>query len=528
MLYDVKNEYGISELKYWIAQSEEGPIYLIPKMGNRHGLIAGATGTGKTVTLQVLAETFSQAGVPCFMSDMKGDLSGVSQPGKLTDFIDKRCREFGIENPPFSGCPVRFFDVFGKQGHQLRATISDMGPILLSRLLDLNPTQTGILNIVFKIADDEQLILTDMKDLRAMLEFVSKHAKEIVTKYGNVTPQSIGAIQRGLLTLESQGGDKFFGEPAFDVKDFIVTDARGRGMLNILAADELMRNPKLYSTFLLWLLTSLYEEMPEVGDLDQPRLVFFFDEAHTLFDGTPKALVDQIEQVVRLIRSKGVGVYFITQLPTDIPATVLGQLGNRVQHALHAFTPKDQKAVKTAAETFRPNPKFKTVETIQNLGIGEALVSFLDETGTPGIVERSKILFPLSQIGAISEDQRYAMITSSPLGMKYDKAVDNISAYEQLHQQMTSESQSDLETAHRRAKEELKQDAKSTGRPKREPDSIFTKAAKSAAQSASREVARQVANTVTKGMGAGIGKKVSGSIVRSVIGTLMRSVVGGK
>ena len=299
-------------------------------------------------------------------------------------------------------------------------------------------------------------------------------------------------------------------------------------MLNILAADELMRNPKLYSTFLLWLLTSLYEEMPEVGDLDQPRLVFFFDEAHTLFDGTPKALVDQIEQVVRLIRSKGIGVYFVTQLPTDIPATVLGQLGNRVQHALHAFTPKDQKAVKTAAETFRPNPKFKTADAIQNLGIGEALVSFLDETGTPGIVERGKILFPLSQIGAISEDQRRTIVTSSPLGMKYDRSVDNISAYEQLRQQNNIQAKEDLETAHRRAKEELKQDAKTTGRAKREPDSIFTKAAKSAAQSASREVARQVANTVTKGMGAGIGKKVSGSIVRSVIGTLMRSVVGGK
>ena len=528
MLFNTKNEYGIDELKYWIAQSEDGPVYLVPKMANRHGLIAGATGTGKTVTLQVLAETFSQAGVPCFMSDMKGDLSGVSQHGKMTSFISKRCAEFGIENPPFSGCPVRFFDVFGKQGHQLRATISDMGPVLLARLLDLNPTQTGILNIVFKIADDEQLILTDMKDLRAMLEFVGKHAKDIVTQYGNVTPQSIGAIQRGLLALESQGGDLFFGEPAFDVKDFIVTDVRGRGMLNILAADELMRNPKLYSTFLLWLLTSLYEEMPEVGDLDQPRLVFFFDEAHTLFDGTPKALVDQIEQVVRLIRSKGIGVYFVTQLPTDIPATVLGQLGNRVQHALHAFTPKDQKAVKTAAETFRPNPKFKTADAIQNLGIGEALVSFLDETGTPGIVERGKILFPLSQVGAISEDQRRTIVTSSPLGMKYDRSVDNISAYEQLRQQNNIQAKEDLETAHRRAKEELKQDAKTTGRAKREPDSIFTKAAKSAAQSASREVARQVANTVTKGMGAGIGKKVSGSIVRSVIGTLMRSVVGGK
>lgn len=528
MLFCVKNEYGQNEFKYWIAQSESGPIYLVPKMGNRHGLIAGATGTGKTVTLQVLAETFSQAGVPCFMSDMKGDLSGVSQSGKMTGFISKRCTEFGIESPSFSGCPVRFFDVFGKQGHPLRATISDMGPILLSRLLDLNPTQSGILNIVFKIADDEKLILTDMKDLRAMLDYVGKHAKDIVTQYGNVTPQSIGAIQRGLLTLENQGGDQFFGEPAFDVKDFIVTDARGRGMLNILAADQLMQNPKLYSTFLLWLLTSLYQELPEVGDLEQPRLVFFFDEAHTLFDDTPKALVDQIEQVVRLIRSKGVGVYFVTQLPTDIATNVLGQLGNRVQHALHAFTPKDQKAVKTAAETFRPNPKFKTADAIQNLGIGEALVSFLDEDGTPGIVEKAKILFPLSQIGAVSEEQRRSIIVSSPLGIKYDKAVDNISAYEQLQQQSEVETKHDLETAQRRAQEALKKDAKTTGRSKREPETVLSKAAKSAAQSASREVARQVANSVTKSMGAGIGKKVSGSIVRSIVGTLMRSVIGGK
>ena len=426
-MYD--KEFGL-----YIANSGK-PLSIIGKMANRHGLIAGATGTGKTVTLQVMAETFSQAGVPCFMADMKGDLSGISQAGQLTPFIEKRCKEWNM-TPPFNSCPVRFFDVYGEQGHPMRATISQMGPQLLSRLLDLNETQDGVLNIVFRIADDmaqenPDMLLLDLKDLRAMLDYVSQHAKEYTTRYGNVSSASVGAIQRALLQLENQGADKFFGEPSFDIYDLMQVED-GRGVMNVLAADKLMMQPKLYSTFLLWLLSELYSTLPEVGDMDKPKLVFFFDEAHMLFDGTSKALLDKIEQVIRLIRSKGVGIYFITQSPTDIPENILGQLGNRVQHALRAYTPKDQRAVKTAADTFRPNPAFKTDEAIMNLETGEALVSFLDEKGAPSIVERAKILFPLSQIGAITEGQRLDIIKQSRIYGKYDTPQDRQSAYEEL------------------------------------------------------------------------------------------------
>ena len=416
----------------YIAHCANGALSITGKMANRHGLIAGATGTGKTVTLQVMAETFCQAGVPCFMADMKGDLSGISQVGKMSGFIEKRLPEFGIENPEFQSCPVRFFDVFGEQGHPMRATISQMGPQLLSRLMQLNETQDGVLNIVFRIADERGLLLDDLKDLRSMLDWVSQHAKEYRTKYGTVTSMSIGSIQRALLQLENQGAEKFFGLPSFDIYDLLQTDASGKGIMNVLAADKLMLQPKLYSTFLLWLLSELYSTLPEVGDLPLPKLVFFFDEAHMLFTDTSKALLDKIEQVIRLIRSKGVGIYFITQSPTDIPETILGQLGNRVQHALRAYTPKDQKAVKTAADTFRPNPDFKTDEAIMNLETGEALVSFLDEKGAPSIVERAKILFPLSQIGAITEGQRLDLIKQSPVYGKYDTPVDRESAYEML------------------------------------------------------------------------------------------------
>ena len=400
-------------------------------MANRHGLIAGATGTGKTVTLQVMAETFCQAGVPCFMADMKGDLSGISQAGQMSSFIEKRKDTFGIPNPQFQGCPVRFFDVFGEQGHPIRATVSQMGPQLLSRLMGLNETQDGVLNIVFRIADERGLLILDIKDLRSMLDYVSKHAKEYTTRYGNISSATIGAIQRALLQLEGQGADRFFGEPSFDIFDLMQTEG-GKGVMNVLAADRLMMQPKLYSTFLLWLLSELYSTLPEVGDMDLPKLVFFFDEAHTLFDDTPKALVDKIEQVIRLIRSKGVGIYFVTQSPADIPDSILGQLGNRVQHALRAYTPRDQKAVRVAAETFRPNPAFKTDEAIQNLETGEALVSFLDEKGAPGIVQRAKILFPLSQIGAISPAQRTDIIRSSRIAGKYDNMIDRESAFEVL------------------------------------------------------------------------------------------------
>ena len=384
----------------YIAHSQNGPISIVGKMANRHGLIAGATGTGKTVTLQVLAETFCQAGVPCFMADMKGDLSGISQPGKLSGFIQKRLPEFGIEDPQFQSCPVRFFDVFGEQGHPMRATVSDMGPQLLGRLLELN-------------------------------DYVAKNAATFTTAYGNVTAASVGAIQRSLLTLENQGAEKFFGEPAFDVYDLLQCEG-GKGIMNVLAADKLMLQPKLYSTFLLWLLSDLYARLPEVGDLDLPKLVFFFDEAHMLFADTSKALTDKIEQVIRLIRSKGVGIYFITQSPTDIPENILGQLGNRVQHALRAYTPKDQKAVRSAAQTFRTNPAFKTEDAILELETGEALVSVLDEKGAPTVVERAKILFPLSQIGAITEEQRADLIKKSRLYGRYEHAIDRESAFEVL------------------------------------------------------------------------------------------------
>ena len=415
----------------YIAHCDEGALALVGRMANRHGLIAGATGTGKTVTLQVMAETFCQAGVPCFMADMKGDLSGISQAGQMSGFIEKRKDAFGVPNPEFQPCPVRFFDVFGEQGHPIRATVSQMGPQLLSRLLGLNETQDGVLNIVFRIADERGLLILDMKDLRAMLDYVAKHAKEYTTQYGNISTATVGAIQRSLLQLDAQGADRFFGEPSFDIYDLLQTEG-GKGIMNVLAADKLMLQPKLYSTFLLWLLSELYSTLPEVGDQELPRLVFFFDEAHMLFEDTSKALVDKIEQVIRLIRSKGVGIYFVTQSPTDIPENILGQLGNRVQHALRAYTPKDQKAVKTAADTFRPNPAFKTDQAIMELETGEALVSFLDEKGAPGMVQRAKILFPLSQIGAITEGQRADIIRGSRLYGKYDKMVDRESAFEVL------------------------------------------------------------------------------------------------
>ena len=415
----------------YIAHCDEGDLAINGKMANRHGLIAGATGTGKTVTLQVMAETFCQAGVPCFMADMKGDLSGIAKAGAMSGFIEKRKGEFGIDNPQFEGCPVRFYDVFGEQGHPIRATISQMGPQLLSRLLGLNETQDGVLNIVFRIADERGLLILDLKDLRSTLDYVSKHAKEYTTKYGNISTATVGAIQRSLLQLENQGANQFFGEPSFDIHDLLQTEG-GKGVMSVLAADRLMMQPKLYSTFLLWLVSELYTTLPEVGDQELPRLVFFFDEAHMLFEDTSKALVDKIEQVIRLIRSKGVGIYFISQLPTDIPDNILGQLGNRVQHALRAYTPRDQKAVKVAAETFRANPAFKTDEAITTLETGEALVSLLDEKGAPGIVQRAKILFPLSQIGALTDSERRDIISRSAIGHKYDHTVDRESAYEIL------------------------------------------------------------------------------------------------
>ena len=487
----------------YVAHCAAGPINLIGKMANRHGLIAGATGTGKTVTLQVLAETFSEAGVPCFMADMKGDLSGISQTGKLSGFIEKRCAEFGIDPATleFKGCPVRLYDVYGKQGHPMRTTIKQMGSMLLSRLLDLNDTQSGVLSLTFRIAEDEQLPLIDMKDLRLMLDYVAKNSERYSTTYGNVSTATIGAIQRSLLTLAEQGGDKFFGEPAFDIYDLLQTEG-GRGVMNILAADELMLQPKLYSTFLMWLLTEIYDKMPEIGDMELPKMVFFFDEAHMLFKDTSKALTDKIEQIVRLIRSKGIGVYFISQSPSDLPETILGQCGNRVQHALRAFTPKDQAAVKAAAQTFRPNPAFSTEREILELGTGEALVSFLDEKGAPSIVERAKILFPMSQIGAITDEQRSQIIASSRIAGKYDEAIDRESAFEKILKQREAEAEKAAEAkaeaeAEKEREREEKEQAKAAKKSSSMKKSIIGSIIGTAATYFAKTLAQQMAKKIT-------------------------------
>ncbi|TCS37755.1 hypothetical protein EDC30_10347 [Paucimonas lemoignei] len=407
-------------------------LEMLSNLVNRHGCITGATGTGKTVTLQTMAQALSNIGVPVFMADVKGDLSGLAKSGAPSEKLTKRLESLGLEEPQWSACPVTFWDVFAEQGHPVRATISDLGPTLLARMLNLNDTQEGVLQLVFKIADDNGLLLLDIKDLRAMLQHVGDNAADYRTTYGNISAASIGAIQRGIIGIEEQGGDLFFGEPMLNIDDLLQTDASGRGVVNILAADKLLNAPRLYSTFLLWMLSELFENLPEVGDVDKPKLVFFFDEAHLLFNEAPKALLQKIEQVVRLIRSKGVGVFFITQNPLDIPDTVLGQLGNRVQHALRAYTPRDQKAVNAAAETFRPNPALNTAQVITELGVGEALVSFLDEKGRPNMVERAYILPPGSQIGPITPEERQQAMAKSVVAGVYEKAVDRESAYEKL------------------------------------------------------------------------------------------------
>jgi DNA helicase HerA-like ATPase len=414
-----------------VAKHDSTELFLLPAMANRHGLITGATGTGKTVTLQTLAEQFSRIGVPCFMSDVKGDLSGISQAGGGNAKVAERVEKLGLADFVHAACPVTFWDTFGEAGHPVRATVSDMGPLLLARMLELNETQAGVLNLVFKVADDNGLLLLDLKDLRAMLQYVGDNAKTFTTEYGNISAASVGAIQRGLLALESQGGEKLFGEPMLDIADLMQTE-RGRGVVNILAADKLMLAPKMYATLLLWLLSELFENLPEAGDLDKPKLVFFFDEAHLLFTDAPAALVDKIEQVVRLIRSKGVGVYFVTQNPADVPDKVLGQLGNRVQHALRAFSARDQKAVRAAAETMRDNDRLDEEKAITELGVGEALVSFLDENGRPDVVERAFIVPPGGQIGPIDAGQRRELIQNSLVAGVYEKAEDRESAYEVL------------------------------------------------------------------------------------------------
>jgi len=461
----------------------ENEIAILPKMANRHGLITGATGTGKTVSLRVLAEQFSAIGVPVFMADVKGDLATISQPGGDNPKINERIKELKLGDFKFEAYPVVLWDVFGEKGHPLRATVSEMGPLLLSRIFSLNDTQSGVLNAIFKIADDNGLLLLDLKDLRSMLQFAGDNASKFKTEYGNISTASVGAIQRNLLVLEEQGGDKFFGEPALDISDLVQTDSKGKGVVNIITADRLMQSPNLYATFLLWLLSELYEQLPEVGDPPKPKLVFFFDEAHLLFEDVPKVLEDKIEQVVRLIRSKGVGVYFVTQNPIDIPDTILGQLGNRVQHALRAFTPRDQKAVKVAAETFRANPKLDTTKAILELSVGEALISVLDEKGAPTMVEKAWVLPPHSRLGTLTPDETAKLIRGSVLYGHYEKTVDRESAYEKLKAK-TVQMQQEQEVAASEVKKKKE--------PQSETEKMIGAAAKSAAHAIGSQLGRQI------------------------------------
>lgn len=470
-------------------------LYFELKWGNRHGLIAGATGTGKTVTLQDLAEGFSNAGVPVFMADVKGDLSGMCQPSNMEDFLVKRAEIIGLEDYKPKTYPVTFWDMYGKQGHPVRTTISEIGPLLLARMLELNDTQEGVLNIAFRIADEEGMLLLDLKDLRALLISMSERSGEISSQYGNVSKQSIGAIQRSLLRLEDQGGDKFFGEPALELKDLMRTDMDGKGYVNILAADDLMNSPRLYATFLLWILSELFEELPEAGDSSKPKFVFFFDEAHLLFNDAPRALLEKVEQVVRLIRSKGVGIFFITQNPADIPDTVLGQLGNRIQHALRAFTPKQQKGIRQAAETYRANPKFDVADIITELGVGEALVSTLESKGTPSVVERTLIRPPTSKLGVASADAKRMALMADGVGAKYDKTIDRESAYEILQKKAE-------EVA--KAQEKIEKE-----KPKR--------------KSSNRQgVGEAAIKSIVRAMSSSIGRKIANEIMRGVLGGLKR------
>ena len=475
-----------------IAKTDES-LGLLPRMANRHGLIAGATGTGKTVTLRVLAEHFSRIGVPVFMADVKGDLSGLAHEGGDHPKVMERVDLLGLSDFAPEGFPVVFWDLFGEQGHPVRTTISEMGPLLLARLLNLNPTQEGILTLVFKVADDQGLLLLDLKDLQAMVRFIGDNAKEFRTTYGNISPASIGAIQRALLSLEHQGAEMFFGEPALNLDDLMQTDSNGRGVINILAADKLIQTPKIYATFLLWLIAELFEQLPEVGDPSKPRVVFFFDEAHLLFDDPPEALLDKIEQVVRLIRSKGVGVYFVTQNPLDIPDAILGQLGNRIQHALRAFTPRDQKAVRAAAQTFRINPELDVEQAITEVGVGEALVSFLDMKGIPSPVERALICPPTSRLRPLDFEERDKVRAGSIVGDYYDKEIDRVSAYEKL-----------LERAEQQEKEENQSAKSSRTRKTNSASDIFGAAAKSAARSFGTQLGRQIIRGV---LGSFFGKK---------------------
>ena len=506
-------------------------VVLHSKFANRHGLIAGATGTGKTVTLKVLAESFSRLGVPVFLADAKGDVSSLAQAGASNPKFDERIKSLGIDSIPFAASPVVFWDLFAEQGHPIRTTITEIGPLLLARMLNLNDTQEGVLSAVFRIADDQGMLLIDFKDLKAMIGYVSEHAAEFKAEYGNLSPASLGAIQRNLLALADQGGDQFFGEPSLNILDFIQTDSNGHGYINILAADKLMNTPKLYATFLLWMLSELFEQLPEVGDMDKPKLVFFFDEAHLLFDNASAALQEKIEQVVRLIRSKGVGIYFVTQNPLDLPESVLGQLGNRVQHALRAFTPKDQKAVKTAADTFRANPEFKVEQAITELAVGEALISCLDEQGTPQVVERAWVMPPYSSFSPISPEQRQALISQSIVAGIYEKSLDRESAFELLQNKVVERQQQavQIEQEKQQAKEQealAKQQAKEAEtlakQQAREQERIAKEQQKEAEREAKQrdKLIQDTVGTFAKSAARSLGGSTGQKIVRGLLGSL--------
>ena len=506
-------------------------VVLHSKFANRHGLIAGATGTGKTVTLKVLAESFSRLGVPVFLADAKGDVSSLAQAGASNPKFDERIKSLGIDSIPFAASPVVFWDLFAEQGHPIRTTITEIGPLLLARMLNLNDTQEGVLSAVFRIADDQGMLLIDFKDLKAMIGYVSEHAAEFKAEYGNLSPASLGAIQRNLLALADQGGDQFFGEPSLNILDFIQTDSNGHGYINILAADKLMNTPKLYATFLLWMLSELFEQLPEVGDMDKPKLVFFFDEAHLLFDNASAALQEKIEQVVRLIRSKGVGIYFVTQNPLDLPESVLGQLGNRVQHALRAFTPKDQKAVKTAADTFRANPEFKVEQAITELAVGEALISCLDEQGTPQVVERAWVMPPYSSFSPISPEQRQALISQSIVAGIYEKRLDRESAFELLQNKVVERQQQavQIEQEKQQAKEQellAKQQAKEAKtlakQQAREQERIAKEQQKGAEREAKQreKLIQDTVGTFAKSAARSLGGSTGQKIVRGLLGSL--------
>lgn len=506
-------------------------VVLHSKFANRHGLIAGATGTGKTVTLKVLAESFSRLGVPVFLADAKGDVSSLAQAGASNSKFDERIKSLGIDSIPFAASPVVFWDLFAEQGHPIRTTITEIGPLLLARMLNLNDTQEGVLSAVFRIADDQGMLLIDFKDLKAMIGYVSEHAAEFKAEYGNLSPASLGAIQRNLLALADQGGDQFFGEPSLNILDFIQTDSNGHGYINILAADKLMNTPKLYATFLLWMLSELFEQLPEVGDMDKPKLVFFFDEAHLLFDNASAALQEKIEQVVRLIRSKGVGIYFVTQNPLDLPESVLGQLGNRVQHALRAFTPKDQKAVKTAADTFRANPEFKVEQAITELAVGEALISCLDEQGTPQVVERAWVMPPYSSFSPISPEQRQALISQSIVAGIYEKSLDRESAFELLQNKVVERQQQavQIEREKQQAKEQealAKQKAKEAETLAKQQARKQERIAKEQQKEAEREAKQRekliqdTVGTFAKSAARSLGGSTGQKIVRGLLGSL--------